>query len=455
MTTEEYLVVGGALLLLASLTTHARERSWFPPSMVFFGAFFLHAFVDPVIRFGSASFNSESWVTLTLFNILAFCAALAGYAATPGLKPKPGHSAIPPSPRDMFGRTSFWIVTLLTIGLLLVQFVGANLLGLFAMAKGFYGYFVPTSVTWLNRLFFPLYILVPAILLAAYTDRYAGSKPYTRAGLFVLALLLFYALGRLARQMIFAPLLTTLIIVHFRIFRLTRSKAWLIAIPILVLGVSGASLLTRAGTGLLRLSLSDVVYLMRTGVWSLPEILNSLGKILPGQEVLANVIQLVDQRGTFGGSTYLNSLLEKVSFGLIHLGDPAPSVWYLEAMGFAGEGHGFDYAMTAEAFLNFGFAGFLVFAPIGLLLGLMSRTVRETTHPVALVWAAFMIVNLVISLRTDSVGFLTRALYFILPLIVLRSVLSFMLRRPTSPEPTRNSPVPACDVGTAQSGAYG
>ena len=399
--------------------------------MVFFGAFFLHAFVDPALKFGRPSFNGEAWGTLTLFNILAYLALFAGYTVTPGLKPSPREALNPRRPKDLFGRTSFWLAALLSVGLLLVQFVGASRLGLFSMPKGFYGYYVPSGVDLLNNLFFPLYIFVPAVFLAAYNDRYAGSDLYRRTGIFILILVLLYSLARFSRQMIFGPLLTTMIIVHFRIFKLHRSRAWLGVTLLLAAAVLSGTLLSRMGEGVLLVSRSDVLYLVQTGQWTVREVLYSLGTILPGQEVLANVIGVSSHHGTFGGATYFETLINKLTFGFIERGSLAPSQWYINALGLSAEGHGFDFAMTAEAFMNFGFAGFLVFIPIGLLLGFLSKTVRKTSSPVVLVWAAFMIVDLVISLRTDSVGFVTRALYFIWPLIFFRIFFSVMLARPS------------------------
>lgn len=423
-----YFVIGCCLLLMAAAAMRVREGTVFPPSAVFFGAFFVHAFVTVLVRFDSPFFEIASWPTLSWYNVGCFLAALAGYV----LFPRSGEGTAEikeyrTKPGNMFGRTSFWIAVLLVMGLIVIQVGGSAALGLYNQAKGFYGYDVPSGVEMLRTLAFPLYIFVPAVLLAAYNDRYAQSPVYRWVGVLLISLLLLHSLATFSRQLIFAIMVTTFIVVHFRIYRI--SLRTIVALGGVAVVVTAAALLRRTGEGLLQLGPANVVRFVQSGEFSVGGILYLFGTMVPGQAVFSNVIQLVEESSLHWGGTYVGTLIDKLSLGLLGRGGTSPSRWFIQSIGYGGGSHGFDFSMIAETYMNFGRFGFLFFVPLGCLVAFLSRSVRRTRHPVMLVWSAFMIVNLVIGFRNDSVAFITRALYFVVPLIVFRKTVFAMVRR--------------------------
>ena len=425
MTPSIYLLVGAMLLAVAAAAVHWREKSLITPGALVLLFYGVHCFLDPTLRYLGVhprAFNPFTWETLTIHNALCYSALVIGYALPRGLLRRDKGHYLAARPARMFGRTGFWLVAFgcaATIGAL---FVGMAVLGRFSLPPNVFNAWRPPAYEVLVSLFPILYIIVPALAISAWFDSSRLRRRLTVGAL--VAMVAVFTMATLGRGLIFTVLLTTGIVWHFR-YRKIKARHLAVAAG-LVIFIALVALLRRAGTGITGIDLATIEHLAAAGrLGFLDGLFAYTVMISEGQVVVSNVIAFVEKTGLYHGRTWLDSVLSRtVPFYDPSL--PQPMEWYRTLSGFRFGRSAPDFSIIAESYMNFGRAGFVVFVLVGLLARYCSHMVYTARSPVLLLWAAWMIVVLILATRTDSVALFTRAVWYIVPLIALRVGLSFL-----------------------------
>ena len=154
--------------------------------------------------------------------------------------------------------------------------------------------------------------------------------------------------------------------------------------------------------------------------WSLYLVL-----ISDGQIVLSQVIEIVHAGHLYFGRTYLDSLLRHIA-PFLASDLPQPQHWYAMIRDFRDRDTREDFSILAEAYMNFGRYGFVVFLFVGMLVRYISHKVYTTRSPVMLLWSAWMIAVLIVATRADSYTLFSQAILYIVPLLALRGLLAFL-----------------------------
>jgi len=132
----------------------------------------------------------------------------------------------------------------------------------------------------------------------------------------------------------------------------------------------------------------------------------SIGSSIAGWDVVTNVLSIVPDQETFQyGGSYLRSvigLFQPRVLGVSFIDIETPSLWYKNVYAPLVQGHGYDFAMLAEAYWNFGFYAPLFFIFIGGVVGWLSRIIRSSSNPFFIVFAIVSLVALTFGLRMDS-----------------------------------------------------
>ena len=227
-----------------------------------------------------------------------------------------------------------------------------------------------------------------------------------------------------------------MLIYHFR-YRKIKGRH-IVGVVVFVGLVTFVALLRRAGVGIAEIELSPIEHLLASGRIGLLHWLIYTVMIFEGQPALSHVIGIVDDvTGPYYGLTYVNTVLMRlVPFevpGLDFM--PQPRLWYRTVRGFVFGSPGHGFSILAEAYMNFGRYGFVVFVFVCLLARWLSFTVYTARHPVMLLWAAFALVVLILALRGDSLPLFMRAVWYIVPLTVFHWAMLFvrLLAQPIAP----------------------
>lgn len=425
MTPPVYLFVGALLLAAAAAAVRWREKSLITPGALLLLFYGVHCFLDPTLRYLGThprSFNPLTYETLTVYNALCYSALTVGYLLPrwPLRRDKGHYLAARPAP--MFDRTGFWLAALGCVAVFAMLFVGMAVLGRFSLPKNVFNAYRQPAYELLVSLYPIIYIFVPALAASAWFDSTRRGRRLM-AGALVAATALF-TMVTFGRGLIFAVLLTIGILWHFRYRKLERRH--LAAAVGLVLLLTFVALLRRAGVGFTGIDQEMVRYLAAAGrLGFLDGFFAYTVMISEGQIVLSNVIAFVEETGLYYGRTYLNSILSRT----VPLYDPAlpqPTEWYRVLAGFRFGLSALDFSIIAETYMNFGRTGFVAFVLVGVLARYCSQMVQTARNPVLLLWATWMIVVLILATRGDSVALFMRTVWYIVPLIALRTGLSFL-----------------------------
>ena len=425
MTPPVYLLVGTLLLAVAAAAVRWREKALLTPGALLLLFYGVHCFLDPTLRYlglHSHDFNPLTWETLTVYNALCYGALVIGYVLPRWpLRCDKGHY-LAARPARMFDRTGFWLVALGCAAVLGVLFVGMAVLGRYSQPSALSNVYRPPAYELLVSLYPILYIIVPAVTVSALFDGGRWWRPLT-AGALVAAVMLF-TMGTLSRQIIFAVLLTVGIIWHFRYRKL--GMCHLAAAAGLVILITFVALLRQAGIAPIDIDLETIRHIAAAGnPGFLKGFFAYIFMISEGQIVVSNVIALVEGTGLYYGRTWLDSVLSRtVPFYYSSL--LQPQEWYSTLTASPLHINAPDFSIIAESYMNFGRAGFVVFVLVGGLARYCSHMVYTVRNPVLLLWAAWMIVVLIVATRSDSVVLFMRTVWYIVPLIALRTGLSVL-----------------------------
>lgn len=420
MTIPLYLLAGALLLIGAFAVVKAREGTLWSPGSVLLITFFVNIFLDPVLRYtglrwGDTGAVQDAWLTMSVFNATCYAALLVGYMLprTPFRPDRQLYRDARPGP--LFSQAGFWIAALICLTVLAVSFVAMAYWGRFGLAKWAFEDLKPPGYELLVSSHAILFMFIPALFVATYLER-PETPRHLRAPVTwgLLALLALFSLALFSRGLVLIVVLTIGLIYHFRFSRFTRRQ---VAFGLLfALFVVAFTLLRRTETGITNVDWAAVRALMDTGTLALKDVFIIGVTMFEGQEVLANVIILTRDTGLFYGKTYLNTLVTQL-VPFYESGMATPAQWYRtigEHFGSFGRGFG----MAAEAYINFGRFGFVVFFFVGLLARFLSFKIYTTRNPVMLVWSAYVMVVLIEALRTDSYSLFSRMVLHVAPLLV-------------------------------------
>lgn len=405
-----YLLFGLLVNVFFVFYFYARYKRLAPPIIIFFIAYFFHAYLDVFIRYGSDIHLNIAYANdLFLFNIfanfsVAFGAMLSDLSMKKASKPVPM--------KDVFTRlgviVAFASLVFTFIAIVIIFYQSGRL----TLGKGAFSYGGGGGIYRMAQtLGFFFYSLVVALFL------HASNKPTKRNIVFFLMsflIIILYSIMQFGRQTALFIVLVMVILYDARVSRLNFKKILIIS-SFFVLITSWALLRTQS-TGVTNLDFSTVSFFDESGV--VYKSFESLGKALPGQSVFSNTIEIMSyEENFFYGRTYLESVLRVLlpDFLTTDLFGPTPAFWYKEIYAPNLVGHGFDFSLSAEAYMNFGQAGFFVYFLIGLLISFLSIKINNSTNPFVVIWSAIIVISFILGFRNDSNALFTRNIYFIVP----------------------------------------
>ena len=451
MTPPTHLLVGGLLLLWAVAGVRLREKSWVSPGAILLLTYGVYCFLDPVLRYHGVhhrdftpetwptlsmlsyippwkpNFNPEAWPTLSVFNATCYAALVFGYLLPRLPLRRDKQAYLLERPRRMFDRAGFFAAALLGILVVGVLFVGLGTLGRFTLPKELFTDYKPPGYELLVSLYPILYVFVPALFVSAYFDVPRAARLRKVTLWLLVGLVTLFVMATLGRVMIFTILLTSGIIYHFR-YRPLKGR-YLVGALLFVGLVTFVALLRRAHVGISQIDLETIRQLFASGRIVFSDWFVFTVMIFDTQHVLSHLIGIIDEgTGPYYGQTYVNSVLMRiVPFDVPGLGFMSPpQIWYRAISGSEYGSSGRSFSILAEAYMNFGRSGWVVFLFVGMLVRYLSFKVYTTRHPVMLLWAAFGIVVLIVALRNDSLTLFMQMGWYIIPLIVFRWILLFV-----------------------------
>jgi len=420
-----YISFGFVLFLALLYVSKLHYNEYFSPAAIFFFIFWLHAFIDPYLRLQfSPAFEPTSWHILTSYNIGCYIAILIGFGlhslSTPRLARRAlvrdGESGF--ELRSFLNTTTFKFLFFVGLGVMLLYLIALVQLGGLATRKGGLGSGEKATLQNVAQFINVILLVIPALFIAS-RSRWVRWRFAKHSYVLLTVLVFIQSVVIFGRQSILALSLLFLIVIHYR-FRKINVR-YIIAIFILVLSVGYFSLFRRAGVGILDLSIDQIAALTASGRVTLSEGFMMIVQSVPGQEVFSNVIPYFHFNKFWYGISYIESFFGRV-LPLELLGWDRglnPTFWYQDTI-LSRYSYGRDFSMVAESYMNFGYIGILVFLVLGIFLGFLNRKIYTSRSPVMFLWCCLMIVNLCISLRSDSNPLFARAIYPILPFIFLR-----------------------------------
>lgn len=428
--TSLFPITGCIFLFAALLSVRVIEKRYLAPAAWFFVVFYLHAYVDPYLRFGvDGNFNQSTVFTLIRYTIgLNFClwtsySLLAIFLHRNRLN-------YPQETNKLFGKQTFLVMTIITLGVFCILFVGFYFVGRFSNSKAYFSYGQGGAFRQIVVFSYLLYTFVPALFLSTYFD--ICNRTYFKRGLAIVLLFLTaaYSMAQFGRQTIMMILIMILMIYHNRVKLLNFFN--LASMFLIVVFVTVFSYLRTLKTGILTLSSEQIQILIQSGIVSINDVLLSILTSIPGQTVFSNVISIVNSEDSLWfGKTYIQSffglLVPNVFRGVFEYDTPA--FWYKSVYAPGTVGHGFDFSMIAESYMNFGNWGVLVFCVVGFVIACSSYVILYSKDPLLIIFGALLIVSFLIGLRNDSNALFTRIFFFMIPIVVLKTFLNKLFRR--------------------------
>lgn len=424
---EGWLGIGTAILVAFIVAFRVFERSWTPPALLFVFSFYSAAYlysyfiwIEPT-RYGAFIYgNFElAWSLATG----SFAALLAGYLAHAVWRRRAPPRSEPPAAPWMTPRTAAAVAIALAATIAFSFF--------YAWSTG--GFSILPSVgrpasSWFYRAgtvsFFLQTPLTLALLLGAPSLPEADRRRYMALAWVAAAAIILLSLLLLRRQGAVTLIVALLIVVHHRIRPLRVRE--IVGVACLLFVVQLVHGLRTAGIPLDQMGFQTILgYLYDV---SIVQTIKRIAAPLQGWDVFTSILAIVPDKEQFRyGATYAESFLSLARprvLGLSSLDPDTPAHWYqgvwtrhigTEGVHVAGA----DFSMLSEAYLNFGPAMFLVFLPVGALVGSLSRTIRlSSSGP----WAfASLIVLLVLtsSLRSDSNTLFKGAVFGTVPVVLM------------------------------------
>jgi hypothetical protein len=425
-----HLMIGVAIFLCFIFAFNLFEGSFAPPALLFVFGFFSSTYLYAYSILGSPNlppnFAYENFDYALWLSGACFVSLLLGYVLYSGLNYKKKYFIQKPLNEMMCPNTAVvfsWLV-LSACGFLVYYSLSS---GVFSSVRGEGAYVSESGVGLMDRLGFVVSHevgpLTTALFIAAYTCRKKLREKmlnYVRLSLFILIAITLLSFNR--HLAVFAVLII-LLIYHYRI-RKIRGRGIFLAFSFLII-LQFIRGLRNLGVPLADLDYPAVInYLVNhANLESFFIIVQSIFTGIAGWDVFTNVLNIVPSQDMFKyGSTYLDSFVGLFAprvLGLSSYGEVTPSVWYQQMYSPGTVGHGFDFSMLAESYINFGAFMPMTFFFVGFFLAYLSHSIRLTRSPFLLFFSVVTIVVLTFGLRSDSNTILKGMFYQTLPIMLL------------------------------------
>ena len=430
-------IVGCAIFICFLFMFKYAEGTWAPPAIIFVAGYFSSTYLysNASIKselhyadFAYENFDEALWLTSS-----CFIGLFLGYAAYWRINYRKQIGNIYLN-HFMHPRTASIIAKLIMSAAIFLVYYGIAS-GAYSEQRGESSYLTDASVSIFSKLgFITVQTFAPlalALYIAIIPVESNVRETLTRYVLFAIVFIFYSTLVGLNRQLGVVTILLFGLIYHFRVKKL-RPKHFLVILSALFL------LQFVRGLRDLRVPVSEMNISMVTSFVSsydfssLLDVAQSITTGIAGWDVFTNALDIVPNNDNYKfGSTYFQSLIgifTPRSLGLGSYEELIPSAWYLKMYSPDTVGHGYDFSMLAEAYINFGYLMPLFFILIGIALAWLSRTIRQTSSPEKLFFCTITLVALMLGLRSDSNSALKSAFYHSIPIIMLVRYLNYRYR---------------------------
>jgi oligosaccharide repeat unit polymerase len=424
-----YLHIILATIIFSSGVVVSRffEKRWISPAVVFIYAFYAHAFLAPIAALEYISaFNLDTFSEATILALVALFFVVLGYfffSIRSIYRPRKYKAELGES---IFGGHSY------LPGLLLMFFLGASIVDFFASGgltgvRGQDSYEAGTMSGAFSLMAVPIFI---AIFIGVFTETAQFRKVALPLLLVSLAIIVWISVLTFGRHKVLLILLACGMYYHFRVKAFSLRY---VGIGVLfVFFVSIFSTNRRFGGSALELSYDEVLESLDLFFESPFDAIISVIAPLAGFEVFTQVISLVPSvEGFMYGKTYMQSLVgllfPKFIFGEL-VSFETPAFWFHRIYSPYTTGHGFDFSMLSEAYINFGIFGIAAFVIIGYLVGFLSKVIMHSRNSFFVFAALYILAVLIVGLRNDSNAMFKNAFYSVMFVAIVRGFLGLRAR---------------------------
>ena len=419
-----YLVAALCLLAVSFWVAHAFERAWLTPATFFAMVYVAHAFVTPISLYQMqySTLNDEALPRVLAYSLQSMVALTAGFAVVAWWRSNQPAQAL----RPLYGRNGLnaALVLLSLMALLFAGYLYAN--DILTEARGAVSYEVDDSL--FGRASAAAYVFVLPLFLSVFVSAQQREPGLRRllhgflAGVFLI--LLAISVLTFARHQIAMLVIALFLFAHFRVRRFTWRAGLAILSALFVVTVFAP--LRDYGAGVLSLSWSEIADRLAFGLESNInpiDFLFNIASAIVGQDVFSQVVDMVPSQDGFKfGATYLASFVSLFTPRIL-TGDygtiDTPAYWFKELYAPYATGHGFDFSMLSEAYMNFGFLLWVPFILVGAVVGYLSHIIRRSGSAFAVTWAIVGLLALIYGLRTDSNATLKTAIYSMVPVVAI------------------------------------
>jgi len=420
------ILIGGLLLGTFLLSAKSLEGTWIPPSAIFMVALYFHGIHAPLLYDDLGAINAGNLESVLNYALLAQFAFLLGYSIVGYMALVRAKRALAaPSSEPLLDDQGVVIAGAVAVVLVLYGQAYAYLTGALDLGKGAFAYEASGSIFYRFATFG---LLVPSLLLALVMSipfhartslkfRQRFSFILSICALFLLTSLLSFERSQMVKFLLFAS-----IYYHYRVKPI--SVAGVIYLGILVFVIQAFSSLRVLGTGILGISSGD----MFDELTSDKDYFTGILVAIPGQEVLAEVMDIVPYSEPFKyGATYFDSFVGLFLPRALGLSDyeniKTPAYWFKEVFAWGTTGHGFDFSLLAEAYLNFGSYGiFVIPLIIGGIIFKLSTNIRKSNSLLLVAFSITTLISITFALRSDSNTLFKSVVYLFLPIYLVYKI---------------------------------
>ena len=393
------------------LTIHAFEKRYFAPATIFVLFYASATIFTPWhrVRFTDLTgYDLDFFPVATAYSLIALWALWLGYVIAPRRRYQSSELSPFLSKDSYFGlRVALVLLFTVRIGTMLLS-------GTLLEDKGA-GTYDGGLMRWVGHftlLINPMFLLVLADILVR---RWRGMRADVSYLGFFSALVLLMSMATFSRQAFVWPGLYFFLFYHSRKGFSYRQLSYCTLLVVVLCVASG---LRSLGTGVLNMSSGDAQRVLMDSLRDVDLTASSISASVAGQEVFTNVLAYVPQvEGYAYGRTYWDScvglLLPRFLTGRFDEADiTTPASWYKNWYSPDTIGHGFDFSMLAEAYMNFGSGAVVCFFGVGILVGYLSHSIRYSPSSLHVCICIAILTALCLGLRNDSNAVVKAAFYF-------------------------------------------
>lgn len=380
-----------------------------PPAIIFVLGFvsatFLYSLSIIALDVDSPSFAPHNFDLSVKYSTACFAGLLIGYIAHGLIKPIRIKNSIYTIKPIGLSKNNQLVLMGLVLAYFLITLTNHPILSDGDYIRGESSYVNDSDVGLYYRISFIVSQTYAPLVLALYVISFGSACKYsTLKNATVISIVAIVGLTLLSfdRHQAMSIVLMMMVFYHYRI-KPVKIKH-LFGLLLAMLALQAMRLLRSLNVSITSVNFVDVFNVLLEADWIL--IVTGPFVALGGWDVLTNVFDLVPGADGYKyGATYLNSivgLLMPRALGLGTYGAETPSVWYVNLYAPGTTGHGFDFSMVAETYINFGLAGCVAFVLIGYILRTISNNILQSSAPVMIIFSIIVLEVITFALRMDS-----------------------------------------------------